>query len=140
MTRTLIDETPEDGHGTIYAIVHEPSGRRYVGSTTKRLSVRMAGHRRSLNKGDHGSGALQADWITDGAAAFYVEVLQRAVPYQVLQNTEQQWMDQLESPERDGIYNKRSISARAQFGQTSFIKAAAEKTHLEAEQVAAGER
>ncbi len=58
----------------LYAIIHRPSGRRYV-SRASDVSRRWREHRCLLTHGRHGSTQLQALWNADGPSAFTWAVL-----------------------------------------------------------------
>ena len=73
----------------VYAIVHCPSGRVYVGSS-KDVFRRWQVHRSSLNHGRHHSPALLDLWLLDGLGAFTFVVLESCVP-DVLAERAQDW-------------------------------------------------
>jgi len=54
----------------VYAIMHLPSERVYVGSTTQTLPRRWGVHRFHLRHGSHPNAALQASWAADGEGSF----------------------------------------------------------------------
>lgn len=58
----------------LYAIVHQSSGRRYVGQSIN-IGRRWQEHRARVKSGVHGSKALAADWLRDGEQAFRLEVI-----------------------------------------------------------------
>ncbi len=63
-----------DGPG-IYQILHEGSGKRYVGQA-KNIARRWGGHRRHLERGEHTSSHLQRAWVKYGAESFSFHVLE----------------------------------------------------------------
>lgn len=77
----------------VYAIVHRPSGRTYIGST-RDLPIRWASHRLTLRKRMHQNPPLQAAWDADGAAAFSFVVLEEVASDGMLIAREQAWLDQ----------------------------------------------
>lgn len=80
----------------VYAIVHRPSGRAYVGSSCD-VFRRWRGHAGSLNDGRHHADALLDLWLIDGAAAFSFVVLEQC-PKDMLQAREQEWLDSFAEP------------------------------------------
>lgn len=118
----MLEDGPRvNGCGTVYAIVHIPSQRRYIGATTTTLVMRMRGHLSPLTKNVHTVADLQADWNRDGPEAFAVEVLERAVPATALADTENRWMSRYAS-EPGGIYNKQRERPPFRFGRTTIIE------------------
>ena len=75
----------------VYAIVHQPSGRAYIGSSYD-VFRRWKVHVGSLNRGRHPSQKLLNAWLSDGADAFTFVVLERC-PRERLQEREQEWLD-----------------------------------------------
>lgn len=66
-----------DANGSgIYAIIHEASGRIYIGSAVN-IRDRWRGHRGSLNRGTHHSRHLQNAWSKYGGDAFSFSILER---------------------------------------------------------------
>jgi group I intron endonuclease len=120
MSRLVADEETKRGKGVIYAIVHEPSGRRYVGATTTRLSLRMRAHLNPLNKGVHSVKSLQEDWSRDGADAFYVDVIAREVDSELLHNVESEWIERYRA--ESGVYNRTKEAPPFRFGQSVFTR------------------
>ena len=58
----------------IYAIIHMPSYRHYIGCTKGKLAKRVREHRCLLNAGKHKCRRLQEDWTRDGASRFIAKV------------------------------------------------------------------
>ena len=75
----------------VYAIIHRPSGRAYVGSS-KDVLRRWYGHVASLRNGRHYSSGLLEAWLLDGISAFAFVVLEQCEPKQLLER-EQSWYD-----------------------------------------------
>ena len=83
----------------IYALVHNDSGRMYVGSTAAKLSKRFREHRCLLNNGKHTSRKLQDDWSKLGSAQFEIRILQSLgdnVSFERRKRAEQSWIDKAE--------------------------------------------
>ena len=64
----------------VYEIVHNASGKRYVGSTAKSFKARWRLHRLALSKGKHHSVLLQRAWNKYGAGAFEFRVVEFTNP------------------------------------------------------------
>lgn len=77
----------------IYAIVHNSSGQRYIGSASN-ISKRWHRHRKDLSLGVHRNAHLQATWNKYGAAAFEFVVLELTSD---LVAREQYWIDHHEA-------------------------------------------
>lgn len=75
----------------VYAIIHQTSGRLYIGSS-RDLTNRWAYHRSALRKGHHENSPMQAVYDTDGLAAFEFKLLESTLPDALLA-TEQRWLD-----------------------------------------------
>lgn len=75
----------------IYAWIHEPTGRRYIGQSCK-IESRRSEHRSRLNKGTNPCIVLQLAWAKYGEAAFRFEVVEECAR-DVLTEREQHWMD-----------------------------------------------
>ena len=80
----------------VYAIVHQPSGRAYIGSSGN-IARRWAGHIGGLSVGRHHAKALLDLWLADGAGAFTFTVLEQC-PRDVLAEREQEWLDSVTMP------------------------------------------
>ena len=80
----------------VYAIIHQPSGRAYVGSS-RNIFRRWRCHANWLNTGKHHAAALLDAWLSDGAAAFTFVVLEQCAP-EALREREQEWLDSFEAP------------------------------------------
>ena len=87
------------GHDTlsgVYAIIHQPSGRAYVGSS-RHIFKRWWHHANTLNHGRHHAADLQDLWLLSGPGAFVFVVLEQcAIEDLVLR--EQAWLDSFEAP------------------------------------------
>jgi len=87
------------GHDTlsgVYAIIHQPSGRAYVGSSCD-VFRRWRAHASMLNSGRHSATQLLEAWLMDGPGAFTF-VLLESCPRHILQDREQEWLDSFEEP------------------------------------------
>lgn len=89
----------------VYAIVHQASGRLYIGSTSH-LTRRWANHRWKLGNGSHENTVLQAAWIREGAAAFEFRVLENVQDSAQLRVREQSWLDAHQSAEPAYGFNR----------------------------------
>lgn len=78
----------------IYAIVHLPTGRRYIGSAVN-LRARHQGHDWRLRWNIHPNQHLQNAWNKYGAADFEFRILDYVVDKTELITTEQAWIDAL---------------------------------------------
>lgn len=74
----------------VYAIIHRPTGRAYIGSSSD-IRSRWDGHRSKLRTGTHENAVLQATWQTSGADTFAFVILERT---DNLVPREQAWMEQ----------------------------------------------
>jgi group I intron endonuclease len=93
------------GHGAgVYAIVHVPTSRAYVGGTVN-LIQRGRGHERHLLRGDHRNSLLQAAWTQDGPSAFEFVVLELVNDKADLLAREQYHIDRLAAYFKSGGFN-----------------------------------
>jgi len=76
----------------IYAIIHTPTGRRYVGQSI-RIKTRFREHRKALRTGTHYNAKLQRAWTAHGEAEFAFVVLEECV-LELLTEREQAHIDQ----------------------------------------------
>lgn len=76
----------------IYAITHEATGRRYIGSAVN-VDRRWSQHRSELARGVHKNPKLQSAWNKYGADAFTFSVLELVVETPDLVPAEQRWLD-----------------------------------------------
>ena len=83
----------------VYGIRHEATGRIYVGSS-KDTRARLCQHLNTLLSGRHHSPYLQNAWRKYGQAAFTAVLLENDVPIRKLVETEQAWIDLLDSYEK----------------------------------------
>lgn len=82
---------------TVYAITHDPTGSRYVGSTTKGFFFRVQQHVADLRAEAHTSKKLQALWLKTPITDWSFKVLE------ILENgkhrnrllAEKEWLDKL---------------------------------------------
>lgn len=93
--------TPPPEEGTlkisgVYAIIHQPSGRAYVGSSCD-VFRRWKGHVGALTRGRHSSVRLLDAWLLDGPGAFTFVILAQCAR-EVLQEREQEWLDSFTDP------------------------------------------
>ena len=75
----------------IYAIIHTPTGRRYVGQSI-RIKTRFREHRKALQTGTHYNVKLQRAWAAYGEAEFTFVVLEEC-PAAMLTEREQAHID-----------------------------------------------
>lgn len=80
----------------VYAIIHRPSGRAYVGSSSDVIR-RWQVHVGSLNKGRHHSAALLDAWLVSGPIAFSFCLLERCQQDRLV-SREQLWLDSFPVP------------------------------------------
>jgi len=64
-----------NGTAGVYVIRHKPTGKSYIGSTSRCLNKRKQEHWRDLNKGVHFNPRLQNAWSKYGEDAFEFVVL-----------------------------------------------------------------
>ena len=77
----------------VYAIVHAPTGKLYVGSAVN-LATRLQRHYRSLTISRHHSPLLQEAWDASSPDDFCALVLERCEPLDLL-HAEQRWLNTL---------------------------------------------
>lgn len=97
----------------IYGIEHIPTGRMYVGRTSRSLAIRWSEHKGILSRGVHTNRHLQAAWKKYGTAAFRFVILEE-VPPDNLVVAEQLWMDYFMARDA-GCYNL-SLSSESNAG------------------------
>ena len=95
----------------IYAIVHRPSGRRYIGSSVN-VRGRFHHHTWALKRSRHPNTALQTAWAADGREAFEFVLLERVNEVAMLVRREQAYLTQ----EAPNLYNDSLIAARPPIG------------------------
>ena len=98
----------------IYSIVHNESGKIYIGSAIN-LYKREHEHRFDLDTNCHDNQRLQNAWNKYGKDAFKFEVLEIVQDPSNLLIKEQWWMDKLQSYDRNKGFNIRKI-AESNFG------------------------
>ena len=108
----------------VYAIIHQPSGRAYVGSSHD-VFRRWRGHVGRLNSGRHINAALLDLWLMGGPGAFVFVVLEQCGS-DALAHREQHWIDSFEhllngsrravGPSLDPIVAKKISVIRKQQG------------------------
>jgi group I intron endonuclease len=86
------EKNPAPTTGGVYAIIHNASRKRYIGSTTS-FRRRWAEHKSALNRGIHRSPKLQAAWTKHGAVAFEFRVLEPVADRSAILAREQAWLD-----------------------------------------------
>ncbi len=91
----------------VYAIEHNVSGRKYVGSS-KDIATRFRDHLRDLKKNKHHSDRLQNAWNKYGAEAFSFRILVEC-PESQLRAVEQEWIN---SHQRDELFNVSMFANR----------------------------
>lgn len=87
----------------IYAIVHPPSGRPYIGSS-RDIIGRWAGHQKQLQAGTHGNSHLQRAWGKYGRSAFRFIILEHCHISELL-SREQFWIDQTQAANKEFGFN-----------------------------------
>lgn len=88
----------------IYQIRHLDSGKVYVGSAIN-LVKRWSIHRKALLRGKHYNPYLQAAWNKHGANRFVFEILEVVPSCNDLVTTEQEYMDEFQTTNREFGYN-----------------------------------
>lgn len=80
-----------------YAITHDPTGSRYVGSTTKNFLYRIRQHLCDLKKGVHTSKKLQALWSRSRITDWSFKVLETLETgnHRARLCCEKEWIDKL---------------------------------------------
>lgn len=78
----------------VYYIVHESSGRTYVGSASRSFDGRWGNHVGLLNKGRHHNRHLQRAWNKYGSGAFRFKRIDRCLPEDCVAK-EQEHIDKL---------------------------------------------
>lgn len=97
----------------VYQILHEGSGRRYIGSSV-RVEARWSTHRAELNSGGHHSSYLQRAWNKYGPEAFRFEILEECGEEE-LAAREQHYMDLYRVCEPEAGFNLQP-AARSTLG------------------------
>ncbi len=99
------------------------NGKVYVGSGCV-TSSRWAAHRGLLDRGNHHSRALLADWQRQGKEAFEFSVLEEIIDTELLAEREQYWMDKYESWNPVKGYNVKRVAARrgSQIDEVPILK------------------
>jgi group I intron endonuclease len=87
----------------IHQIMYIPNSKIYIGSAVD-VYDRCENHRRSLRRGNHRNGHLQAAWDKYGEENFEFSVLELAEPADLLL-LEQKWLDRTKSPDREIGFN-----------------------------------
>lgn len=100
----------------IYAVVHKPTGKRYVGSS-KDVRRRLRDHRTYLKAGTHYCKYLQHAYDKYGSDAFAFLLLEAHVPVADLEAREQWWVDVYPT---DMIYNTRKRVERTARGPDHY--------------------
>lgn len=90
----------------IYAIIHLPSGKRYIGSS-RNLRDRWRSHLKALKAGKHHCAYLQNAWNKYGADQFEFQILEQCLGEGViLVAREQAWIDRYKKK----LYNARKLA------------------------------
>lgn len=95
----------------VYAIVHRPTGRVYVGAS-RDVSRRWTKHRNRLNAGVHVNASLQAVWTQDGADAFGWVMLEAVDILAMLQERERFHLDA--ARQAGPVFNLRPVGASSE--------------------------
>lgn len=61
--------------GGIYSITNKVNGKRLIGSTLRKFSIRWSEHKYRLRKGKYGNSHLQASWLKYGEDNFIFEII-----------------------------------------------------------------
>ena len=99
-------EIPEESSG-IYALIHTPSGRMYIGGTCD-IAARCKQHIAALRYDIHCNPILQEAWTRDGPRAFHVCVLEPIIRLKDLLKREKRWMERLNTVYPNG-FNRRPV-------------------------------
>jgi group I intron endonuclease len=97
---------PAKDHTTsaVYAIRCTVNHKVYVGSAAN-IGARWKAHRRALESGFHHSDHLQRAWDLYGKEQFVFEVIEFVLDPSELIVIEQEWIDRLQSADRNSGYN-----------------------------------
>jgi group I intron endonuclease len=98
----------------IYAIVHDLSGRMYVGSTTASFDKRFKEHKRRLNGNRHENSYLQNTWNKYNGVGFTFKILKEILDCKLVRLEEQIILDSL-SMDKTEFFN---LSKSASGGNT----------------------
>lgn len=84
-------------NAVVYAITHDPTGARYVGSTTKAVFYRIGQHLADLKKGVHSSKKLQRLWANSAITEWSFKVLEilNTGRHRARFSAEKKWLDRL---------------------------------------------
>ena len=92
----------------VYAICNKENGKQYIGSSVT-IEKRWNEHKRELEKGVHHNRYLQKAWDKHGRDLFEFIILEDSDEENLLQ-TEQKYLDDLETYERQRGYNIHSCA------------------------------
>jgi group I intron endonuclease len=101
---------PPDLSG-IYALVHLPTGRMYVGFSGN-IRERLLGHLADLRWGYHRNEQLTQAWTHDGPHAFHVTVLEPVPDKLRLPEREDFWIDKLRTLHPCGFNKRKNVNVR----------------------------
>lgn len=94
-------------YGIVYSIIDRINDKRYVGSTVNHQS-RINEHFNSLRKNQHHSSSLQKAYNAYGIDNLIVDVLEEKIPYSIIRDREQYWIDKL-NPEYNTYRDARKF-------------------------------
>lgn len=97
-----------NGYGTVYAIQHLETGKRYVGST-RNLAARIGHHVSSLHNGQHSIEDFQEDFNKNPGISVSI-LWQGVASSEALRNMERLYMDKFNSRDREHGYNYKDPS------------------------------
>lgn len=108
----------------VYSIRNRASGKNYVGQSIE-IERRWRLHRNELNGNRHHNSYLQNAWNLHGESAFEFLVLEECEANKAtLAETEQRWLDTLQSADRRYGYNIAAVAA-SNLGVTRTLEARA---------------
>ena len=93
----------------VYCLLNTVNGKRYVGSASVSLKVRIKSHRNCLRSGRHGNCYLQRAWNKYGEEAFEFSVLEYCAAESCI-SREQYWMDEYRSADQRYGYNIEPVA------------------------------
>lgn len=116
----------------IYAILHLPSGRVYVGSS-KNIRFRCASHCGLLNRNRHPNFRLQAAWNQSSVGEFFFVILEVENDEEKLLAQEQIWIDRLGAADPQLFqFHFGSIKSQATFASVQHFVRGKNRRHSQA--------
>lgn len=107
----------------IYGIVHQPSGRMYIGGASK-VSTRFSHHICNLRRGTHKCAELQSLWGRDGEENFQFILLEAVKSKSDIQAREQWWHNRT----LRSLNTVKGVTALGhKFGPSEAVRAAARR-------------